>query len=580
MRTLLLTIILLLNVTAFAVATHDELLIHFDKDRSELTTRSIADLDAFLARCTLNGEYGFTVHGHTDSDGSVTYNDALSAARAEVVQAYLLTHGIGRDAVRVERSGELRPIESNADEHGMSVNRRVRITFDRTYYGDTDELRQALTAGSVQCFEIDGGNSSTVVGQAGTSIDFAAGSFVDAKGRRVTGPVTIELTEALGHQAMIGHRLSTRSGGRLLETGGMLKVTATGSDGTALKLAADSPMQVALPNEAAQEGMQLFLSSDGSDWSATAQPMKVKKMRQWVEPLQPFVPNRAFKAPIYREDRKGIPVKPSPPFLKAPPVVPDRKDFKPRRNLLSFLWPERSRKAAEARYQDALHTYENRMANYSRLQARFEEEVRSYPERMERYNQRKVAWDNQKQQEHARWIDDVYLPAHARHYASNADRRQLRDSLMATWKQERDVKFNAYMEESDRNGTADVSGMRAYLFNSTTLGWINCDRFYDVPAAEQHYVRTQGSTPTNTEAFLIFTDMACMLRLDKHDGDWRSEKVSKNEPTVLFAYAVVDGRPQVCHEQVVPGERVRFSFKPSSYAEIATMLHRFGQRAS
>ncbi|MCB0767355.1 MAG: hypothetical protein KDB95_09145, partial [Flavobacteriales bacterium] len=71
-----------------------------------------------------------------------------------------------------------------------------------------------------------------------------------------------------------------------------------------------------------------------------------------------------------------------------------------------------------------------------------------------------------------------------------------------------------------------------------------------------------------------------MMRLtERQDGSWRSDRVSRKEPAVVFAYAVVDGRPQVCHEAVVPGQRVELRFKPSSYAEISTLLHRFGQRS-
>lgn len=581
MRSLLLPVLLLLNGVAQAATTHDDLLVHFAKDRSELAAEAIAEIDDFLTRCTLNGEYRFTVHGHTDSDGSARYNDALSSARALAVQRYLLARGVAVESVQVERSGETQPLESNTAEDGMAVNRRVRITFERTYYVNTDELRNTLTAGTVQHFEIDASQPATVTGSAGTRIDFEANSFVDAKGRRVSGPVTVELTEALGHQAMIGHRLSTRSGGQILETGGMMRVTATSSAGDLLQLAPTSPMQVVLPNDAAQQGMQLFLSTDGSDWSTTSQPMQVKQVRQWIEPRRPYIPDRHFKAPLYREDKKGMPVKPSPPFLKAPPVLPDRADFKPRRSFFSFIWPERGQKETEARYQIALRAYEKRMEEHVRKQMAFDEEVRTYPERMERYQQRKVAWDTQKAQEHTRWIDEVYLPAHARHYASNADRRQLRDSLMTSWRSERDAKFSAYMAESDESGTADMNGMRAYFFTATQLGWINCDRFYDVAPREQHYVVARGSAPDRTEAFLIFTEMACMLQLDKRDdGSWRSEKVSKSEPAVLFAYAVVDGRPHVCHEPVVPGRKVEFNFKPSSYAEIAMLLQRFGQRAS
>ncbi|MCB0767354.1 MAG: OmpA family protein, partial [Flavobacteriales bacterium] len=533
MRQLLLPVLLLLHVAAHPATTNEELLVHFAKDRSELTPEAIAALDAFLDRCPLNGEYRFTVHGHTDSDGSLAYNDALSAERADVVLRYLVAHGVPTDLVQVQHSGEQRPLESNAHERGMAVNRRVRITFDRTYYGSVNELRTALTAGTVQRFEIDPGRQTSICGAAGTRIDLAAHAFVDANGRRVSGPVTVELTEALAHQAMIGHRLSTRSEGRMLETGGMMQVLAMNSNGEVLRLAADSPMQISMPSNDPRNGMELFLSPDGSDWTSTAQPMQVQLAPKWVEPRAPMVLDRRFKAPVYVEDRKGMPLKPSPPFLKRPPTRPDRSDFKPRRTFLSFLWPERGEQDAEIRFQRALRTYDQRRVRFDRQQVAFEEEVRSYPSRIERYEERKAAWDAKKEEEHARWIEEVYLPAHARHHANNADRRQLRDSLMAVWREERDARFTEYMAESDRRGTAEMDVVRSYLFTSNRLGWINCDRFFNVPPAEQGVVIAQGQAPIGLEVYLIFTEIASMMRLtERQDGSWRSDRVSRKEPAV------------------------------------------------
>lgn len=580
MRHLLLPVLFLLHPAARAATTNEELLVHFAKDRSELTPEAVTMLNTFMDRCTLNGEYRFTVHGHTDSDGSVAYNDALSSARADVVVQYLVAHGVPTDLVHVQRSGEREPVESNAHERGMAVNRRVRITFERTYYGSVDELRAALTAGSVQRFEIDAGKQTSICGASGTRIDLPAHAFVDPHGRRISGTVAVELTEALEHQAMIGHRLSTRSGGRMLETGGMMQVLATNSNGEVLRLAADSPMLVSMPSSDPQKDMELFLSPDGADWTSTAQPMQVQLAPQWVEPRAPMVLDCRFKAPVYIEDRKGMPLKPSPPFLKRPPILPIRSDFTPRRTFFSFLWPARGEQEAEARYQRALADHGRRMVRFERQQRAFEEEVRNYPVRIERYRERKAAWDAKKEEEHARWIEEVYMPAYERHHANNADRRQLRDSLMAVWRKERDAQFTEYMAASDQRGTAEMDVVRSYLFTTNRLGWINCDRFYDVAPADQGVVVAQGDAPLGSEVYLIFTEMASMMRLtERQDGSWRSDKVSRKEPAVVFAYAVVDGRPQLSHEVVVPGQRTELRFKPSSYAEISNLLHRIGQNA-
>ncbi|HPF90551.1 MAG TPA: hypothetical protein PLL57_07825 [Flavobacteriales bacterium] len=51
MRQLLLPVLLLLHVEAYTATTNEQLLVHFAKDRSELTAEAIAALDTFLDRC-------------------------------------------------------------------------------------------------------------------------------------------------------------------------------------------------------------------------------------------------------------------------------------------------------------------------------------------------------------------------------------------------------------------------------------------------------------------------------------------------------------------------------------------------
>ena len=69
----------------------------------------------------------FMIEGHTDSTGSESLNQKLSAKRAAAVQTYLAENGI--DASRLESSGfgEANPIDTNKTRAGRANNRRVEI---------------------------------------------------------------------------------------------------------------------------------------------------------------------------------------------------------------------------------------------------------------------------------------------------------------------------------------------------------------------------------------------------------------------------------------------------------------------
>ena len=65
--------------------------------------------------------------GHTDSIGSVAYNQRLSVRRAEAVKAYLVSKGIERNRVYTEGKGKSQPVADNRTKEGRAKNRRVEI---------------------------------------------------------------------------------------------------------------------------------------------------------------------------------------------------------------------------------------------------------------------------------------------------------------------------------------------------------------------------------------------------------------------------------------------------------------------
>ena len=96
---------------------------HFAFDSSELTAEAQAYLNSIAA--SLAGK-SLTAHGHTDSDGTESYNMGLSERRATSVADYLGGAGVG--GVNTVGHGESDPIASNDTAEGRAMNRRVDIT--------------------------------------------------------------------------------------------------------------------------------------------------------------------------------------------------------------------------------------------------------------------------------------------------------------------------------------------------------------------------------------------------------------------------------------------------------------------
>ena len=71
------------------------------------------------------------VEGHTDSQGSESYNQGLSERRANAVRDYLVQRGYPSDRIQSRGKGEGSPIANNASPEGRANNRRVEIIIER-----------------------------------------------------------------------------------------------------------------------------------------------------------------------------------------------------------------------------------------------------------------------------------------------------------------------------------------------------------------------------------------------------------------------------------------------------------------
>lgn len=69
------------------------------------------------------------ITGHTDSDGSDSYNQTLSEKRAKSVSDYAAYQGISSSRLSIVGLGENEPVASNDSADGKQLNRRVEIAI-------------------------------------------------------------------------------------------------------------------------------------------------------------------------------------------------------------------------------------------------------------------------------------------------------------------------------------------------------------------------------------------------------------------------------------------------------------------
>ncbi|MBO4790317.1 MAG: OmpA family protein [Oxalobacter sp.] len=108
-----------LEFAADAFFDHDKSIVKKEgKEKLAKLASDISGLDVEVIVCV----------GHTDSTGTVAYNQKLSERRANAVKSYLVSQGVDGEKIVTEGKGELQPIADNSTREGRAKNRRVEIT--------------------------------------------------------------------------------------------------------------------------------------------------------------------------------------------------------------------------------------------------------------------------------------------------------------------------------------------------------------------------------------------------------------------------------------------------------------------
>lgn len=103
------------------------LFIGFERNQAKLLPSSYATLDTIAQILAQYPNYSLSIAGHSDSQGSFTYNLRLSRDRATAARRYLLDKGSADSRVEQRGYGPSHPLADNTTEAGRIRNRRVEF---------------------------------------------------------------------------------------------------------------------------------------------------------------------------------------------------------------------------------------------------------------------------------------------------------------------------------------------------------------------------------------------------------------------------------------------------------------------
>jgi peptidoglycan-associated lipoprotein len=103
--------------------------VHFDFDRSEISSSAIETLKKNAATIKGNETMRVLVEGHCDERGTNEYNVALGERRARAALNYLVSLGVARNRLEMKSWGEERPLSNGHDESAYNENRRAEFVI-------------------------------------------------------------------------------------------------------------------------------------------------------------------------------------------------------------------------------------------------------------------------------------------------------------------------------------------------------------------------------------------------------------------------------------------------------------------
>lgn len=578
MKNLLVTIFLISAMLVAAATEEYSTSVHFNTAQHVLVANEATGLDRFLGELPLSGDFEFIVEGHTDIRGGSEYNDALSLSRATTIQHALIDRGIDAARIVVQHFGERNPLAVQATDDSNKQNRRVDITFRHYNFSTISELEAAFMPQFTNVFSVDPTKATVVQGKQGMQLAIPANALVDATGNRVTGPVSLELIEAPGLTSFMGAGLATQAGKSLLESGGMLKVSATADDGTPVFLDPEKSMVVSVPSEQRKEGMELFLSGDGSNWNATAVPLtaganELPTLDAGMEKFPAFR-GPTFRPPAFqRNDSLKAGPKPVKPFKPTRPALPRKEAFEANFSWYQLLNRSKVRAEGEARFARALDSYDKRMERYEKYHQRYVVDSTQFAAEMQAYTEQVERWrkDVECQKDYHKHTEAYHeaFEVHEQHWIRA---RAAFDKKADAWRQERFAQMETVATQMDSMGLASAEMVNNYVFAVNTFGWINCDRFIGMPEQDKTILAVHDADTIPERVMVVFTNIKSVLRLADCTGVYRSVGFPRYEPAVVLAYRVVDGGAEMSYHDVADGFESDLDFKPTSFAELRATL--------
>ncbi|CAG5083770.1 hypothetical protein [Parvicella tangerina] len=368
----------------------------------------------------------------------------------------------------------------------------------------------------------------------GTSIYVPAFTFVFADGSPVENMITLEVKECYSLSTILAEDLQTRSGDEILETGGMLNITAS-SEGKPLDIAQGQSMVVAMPKNGQTSNMDLFYdqhSTSGMDWIQASEyninnannlnakgPNDIKSSS--LEDIEKYY-SYQFKVSEYSVTLRDL-------ILEGTDIT-----------LLEY-------------FENGKYTSESDAKLFQENGWRVEYDFH-IDDSGARYDYAQDVGEYSVPSEKAYNILLKYLKEAPRFIFSSA--KNLHHTIpysfgiRATKKIDKEAYKKAIYSKYSKNKSDAIAKMGIdeldnFVFAVADLGWINCDRFWDLDVEKTDYL-VKVEQPENAKVVAVFKDIKSVMNGHVENGLVVFDNLPMGQAINVISINLQDGKPKLC----------------------------------
>lgn len=368
-----------------------------------------------------------------------------------------------------------------------------------------------------QTFTINSGKDTLLTCIEGTILRIRPNTFIsELTGKSVSGNIKITVTEYYKLSDILLANLSTTSDNSLLETGGMIHIAAVSSNNENCKIKDGQKIEIGFPTKSKKDDMQLF-NGDRENNRINWQVGSSTDLNQvfQVADVQPQFPGGDQKMMQFISKNIKYPSRAIELGIQGTVIIQftiDREGYVRDANVLRGIDPECDREALNAVLQ---------FPNFKPAQANGEN------------------------------VNIMFtLPISFR--------------LDGCVTKSADVKQNFEKTYSDSTiNTAHSSHITSYLFSTSELGWINCDRFIN-ERGERVDLIVKLDKKAESDVKIVFHRIKSIMQSIPSNDKHAFNKIPKGEKITIVAIKNIDNKPHLAIKETLTSAQTEtdFTFQP------------------